>query len=212
MPDDALPQLMIMALPDDHTAGTRPGFPKPRAMVADNDLALGRIVEAVTHSRFWKNTVIFVVEDDSQNGWDHVSAYRTAALVISPYSKKGTIHTAYNQPSMVRSIEQILGMQPMNIQDAIAQPMYDCFTTVPDFSPWTALPNQIPLDEMNLALNELEGTARHYAELSLDPQFDGIDNGDDMLFNRILWYALKGYKPYPETFSANIIDKDDDEW
>ncbi len=87
MEGDRLPELMIIALPNDHTAGTRPGYPTPRAMVADNDLALGRIVEAFSKSRFWENTVIFVVEDDSQGGWDHVSAYRTVSLVISPYSR-----------------------------------------------------------------------------------------------------------------------------
>lgn len=99
--DLRLPELMIMALPNDHTAGTRPGYPTPRAFVADNDLALGRIVEAVSKSRFWNNTVILVVEDDSQGGWDHVSAYRTAALVISPYSRleendQYFLHTAFD--------------------------------------------------------------------------------------------------------------------
>ena len=92
MPGDKLPELMIVALPNDHTAGIRPGYPTPRAMVADNDYALGKIVEAFSKSRFWENTVIFVVEDDSQSGWDHVSAYRTVALVISPYSRlKSTV-------------------------------------------------------------------------------------------------------------------------
>ncbi len=109
-PGDKLPELMVIALPNDHTAGMRPGSPTPRAMVADNDVALGRIVEAFSKSRFWENTVIFVVEDDSQCGWDHVSAYRTVSLVISPYSRlKNVNHTYYTQPSMVRTIEQILG-------------------------------------------------------------------------------------------------------
>ncbi len=124
MEGDHLPELMIMALPNDHTAGMRPGSPTPRAMVADNDFALGQIVEAFSKSRFWESTVIFVVEDDSQNGWDHVSAYRTVALVLSPYSRlKNTNSTYYTQPSMIRTIEQILGLPPMNIQDAIANPM-----------------------------------------------------------------------------------------
>ena len=103
MAGDKLPELMIVALPNDHTAGIRPGSPTPRAMVADNDFALGRIVEAFSKSRFWENTVIFVVEDDSQGGWDHVSAYRTVGLVISPYSRlRNTNHTFYTQPSMVQ--------------------------------------------------------------------------------------------------------------
>ncbi|MGZ3874830.1 MAG: bifunctional YncE family protein/alkaline phosphatase family protein, partial [Mucilaginibacter sp.] len=122
-PGDQLPQLMVMALSADHTVGTRPGFPTPNAMVADNDLALGRIVEAVSKSRFWKNTVIFVTEDDSQAGWDHVSAYRTTGFVISPYSVlKRNVATNYNQTCIVRSIEQILGIPPMNIMDATALP------------------------------------------------------------------------------------------
>ncbi len=156
MEGDQLPELMIMALPNDHTAGLRPGYPTPRAMVADNDLALGQIVEAFSKSRFWENTVIFVIEDDSQGGWDHVSAYRTVGMVISPYSRlKKTISTYYTQPSMVRTIEQILGLPPMNIQDAIANPMTDCFGPEPDLTPYTAVPNNIPIDEMNKPLSSL---------------------------------------------------------
>lgn len=207
MRGDSLPQLMIMALPNDHTAGIRPGLPTPRAMVADNDLALGCIVDAITHSRFWKKTVIFVVEDDSQAGWDHVSAYRTVALVISPYSKKAsTIHTPYNQPSIVRTIEQILGLPPMNIQDAIAVPMTNCFANLPDYSPWASVPNKIPLDEINPALGALKGKQLYYAKLCLDPQFDGIDSGNDQVFNRILWFATRGDTPYPK--SSTIKDSD----
>lgn len=199
MEGDQLPELMIMALPMDHTAGTRPGLPTPRAAIADNDVSLGRIVEAVTHSRFWNNTVIFSVEDDSQVGWDHVSAYRTIALVISPFSKiQTTIHLPYNQPSMVRTIEQILGLPPMNIQDAIASPMFSCFTGNEDFKPYTALPNLIPLDEMNPPLSFLQGKELYYARMSMTKQYDGIDTGNDDLLNHILWYAAKGNKPYPK--------------
>jgi len=207
MEGDSLPELMIMALPNDHTAGTRPGLPTPRAMIADNDLALGRIVEAVSRSRFWKNTVIFVVEDDSQAGWDHISAYRTVGIVISPYSRlKSTIHTPYNQPCMIRTMEQILGMKPMNIQDAIADPMVACFNDTPDFTPYHTVPNQIPLDEMNPSLSALEGEALHFAHKSLEPQFDGIDTGDDDLFNRILWFTAKGNKPYPLIYAGDDDD------
>ncbi len=205
---DQLPELMLMALPNNHTAGIRPGLPTPRAMVADNDLALGRIVEAVSKSRFWSNTVIFVTEDDSQGGWDHVSAYRTVGMVLSPWSRTGGIvHTNYNQPSMIRTIEQILGLPPMNIMDATAMPMFDCFTNEPDLTPYQALNNLIPLNEMNPPLTSLKGTARYYAEKSLEPQFDGIDSGDDDLFNHILWFAMKGKEKYPEKYSG----KDEDE-
>ncbi len=207
MDGDQLPELMVMALPNDHTGGTRPGLPTPRAMVADNDLALGRIVETMSKSRFWKNTVIFVTEDDSQAGWDHVSAYRTVGMVISPYTKTGAvIHTNYNQPSMVRTIEQILGIPPMNIMDATAMPMFDCFVEQADHTPYKALDNQIPLDEMNPKLSGLKGAALHYAQKSMEPQFDGIDSGDDDLFNRILWFAMKGNEKYPKRYSGKDLD------
>ena len=207
---DQLPELMIVALPNDHTAGTRPGNPTPKAMIADNDYALGRIVEAFSRSRFWKNTVIFVVEDDSQSGWDHVSAYRTVALVLSPYSRiNKTNHTYYTQPSMVRTIEQILGLPPMNIQDAIANPMTNCFKTEADLSPYTAIPNKVPLDELNPQLMSLSGKALYYAKKSLLPEFDAIDGGNDDLLNRILWFEARGNASYPEKFAGNKNTDDD---
>ncbi len=203
MPGDAMPELMIIALPNDHTGGIRPGIPTPRAMVADNDAALGKIVEAFSKSRFWENTVIFVVEDDSQGGWDHVSSYRTAALVVSPYSRlRKTISTYYTQPSMVRTIEQILGMPPMNVQDAIANPMADCFGSNPDLTPYTALPSNIPIDEMNAPLSSLRGKALHFAKKSMLPEFGKVDSGNDDLLNRILWFAEKGNLPYPSRYSG----------
>jgi hypothetical protein len=208
---DKFPELMILALPNDHAGGTRPGLPTPRAMVADNDLALGRIVEAVSKSRFWENTVIFVVEDDSQDGWDHVSAFRTVGMVISPYSRlKHTNHTYYTQPSVIRTMEKILGLPPMNIQDAIANPMTDCFTSIPDKTPFTAVPNQIPLNEMNPGITSLRGRALYFAKKSLLPEFDGIDSGNDDLMNRILWFASKGDTPYPSKYAGQAgNDKDE---
>ncbi len=208
MPGDQLPQLMILALPADHTGGTAPGLPTPRAMVADNDLALGRIVEAITKSRFWQNTVIFVTEDDSQDGWDHVSAYRTVGFVISPYSRlQQTIHTNYNQTCLVRTIEQILGIPPMNVIDATALPMYHCFSDSPSHFVYHALPNQIPLNEMNPLLSSLKGKEWYYAKQSLRPEFEHIDGGNDDLLNRILWFSANGKKVYPK----NLAGKDDDQ-
>ncbi len=195
---DQLPELMVMALSNDHTAGTRPGIPTPRAMVADNDLALGQIVEALSRSKFWINTAIFVTEDDSQDGWDHVSAYRTVGTIISPFTKtSAVVHTNYNQVSMVRTIEQILGLPPMNVMDATALPMFDCFSSTADLTPYLPIKNEIPLDEMNPDLRSLKGTALHYAKKSMEPQFDGIDGGDEDLFNKILWFAAKGKAKYP---------------
>jgi len=199
MPGDSLPSLMVIALPNDHTAGTSPGYPTPRAQVADNDLALGKIIDALTKSRFWDSTVVFVTEDDSQSGWDHVSAYRTGALVISPYSRLGrTVSTNYNQISLLRTIEQILGLPPMHAVDATAEPMFDCFETRKNSVPYQFLPNRIPLDEMNKSLSALKGKELYYAQQSLETMVgEGIDNGNDDLMNRILWFAAKGDQPYP---------------
>lgn len=207
-PGDQLPQLMIMALSADHTVGTRPGFPTPDAMVADNDLALGRIVEAISKSRFWKNTVIFVTEDDSQAGWDHVSAYRTTGYVVSPYSRlQHKVSKNYNQTCIVRSIEQILGLPPMNIIDATALPMFDCFTDKPSPYTYTSLKNRVPLNKISLPFSSLKGPALHFAKLSSRPEYDHIDGGNDDVMNRILWFAAKGKKAYP----AKLAGKDEDD-
>ncbi|MBS1520845.1 MAG: phosphoesterase [Bacteroidetes bacterium] len=206
-PGDALPNLMVMALSDDHTVGTRPGYPKPRSMVADNDLALGRIIEAVSKSRFWKNTVIFVTEDDSQDGWDHVSAYRTTAFVVSAYScLQSTVSTNYNQTCVVRSIEQILGIPPMNVIDATALPMFKCFTDRPSGYTYTAVPNRIAINDINPGFSALKGRSLFYAKASSQHQFDHVDSGNDDLMNHILWHSAKGNKPYP----AMLAGKDDD--
>ncbi len=198
LPGNNLPDLMVLSLPNDHTAGTSPGFPTPRAMVADNDLALARIIETITHSRFWDSTVVFVTEDDSQSGWDHISSYRTTGLVISPCSiLNRTIHTNYNQTCMVRTIEQILGLPPMNIIDATAMPMFDCFTNKKSNYSYTRIPNKIPLNEMNKPLSVLKGKAKFFAKLSANAAFKEVDGGDDDNMNRILWYNAKGDKKYP---------------
>jgi YVTN family beta-propeller protein len=210
-PGDQLPQLMILALPADHTGGTNPALPTPRAMVADNDLALGRIIEALTQSRFWKNTVVFVTEDDSQAGWDHVSAYRTTGFVMSPYSRlQQTVHTNYNQTCIVRTIEQILGIPPMNAIDATALPMFTCFNDKPSDFVYHAIPNNIPLNEMNPQMSSLAGKDLYYAKQSLRPEFDHIDGGNDGLMNRIIWHATKGNQRYPAKFAGKDDDDDDD--
>jgi YVTN family beta-propeller protein len=207
LPGDQLPNLMVMALSSDHTVGTRPGLPTPEAMVADNDLALGRIVEALSKSRFWKNTVIFVTEDDSQAGWDHVSAYRTTGFVISPYSRlQAKVSKNYNQTCMVRSIEQILGIPPMNIIDATAIPLFDCFSSRPSNYTYNHLSNRIPINRMNPKLSSLKGAALHYATQSSRPEYDHIDGGNDDVLNRILWYAAKGKKPYPAQLAGHDTD------
>jgi YVTN family beta-propeller protein len=195
-----LPNLLILCLPDDHTSGTKYGSPTPAAQVADNDLALGRIVEAVSHSSFWTNTCLFAIEDDPQSGWDHVSGYRTTAYVASPYTKRGVVvGTQYNQTSLVRTIELILGLPPMNQMDATATPMFDCFTNTPDNTPYDAVANQIPLDQMNPALGLItQPQARRDAEASADLRLDQEDQCPEDEFNRILWRSAKGPQtPYP---------------
>ncbi|MEO7047541.1 MAG: bifunctional YncE family protein/alkaline phosphatase family protein [Ferruginibacter sp.] len=210
-PGDELPELMILALPADHTGGANPALPTPRAMVADNDLALGRIIEALSKSRFWENTVVFVTEDDSQSGWDHVSAYRTTGFVISAYSRlQQTIHTNYNQTCIVRTIEQILGIPPMNAIDATALPMFKCFNDKPSGFVYTALANQIPLNEMNKKMALLKGKDLYFAKQSLRPEFEHVDGGNDDLMNRIIWHATKGTSQhYPKKFSGKDEDDDD---
>lgn len=199
---DQLPQLMILALPADHTAGLSPGFPTPEAMVADNDFALGRIIEALTRSRFWDSMVVFVTQDDSQSGWDHVSAYRTTGFVISPYSHlKKTVHTNYNQTCIVRTIEQILGIPPMNVMDATALPMFECFGEKNDKETFTAVKNNIPIDKMNQGSAALTGKAKEYSLLSASHKLNEIDNGNDDLLNRILWFAAKGDEAYPQNMT-----------
>jgi len=212
LPGDQLPALMVMALPADHTAGMRPGFPTPRAMVADNDLALGKIVEAISKSRFWDSTVIFVTEDDSQSGWDHVSAYRTTGFVISAYSAlQRTIHTNYNQTCVIRTIEQILGIPPMNIIDATALPMFDCFSNKKQNVSYNHVSNNIPLDEMNKPANALSGKAKKFTILSSSPMLAKIDSGNDELLNRIIWYSTMGEKPYPKNMTIPKKYREDDD-
>ncbi|MFT7035579.1 MAG: YVTN family beta-propeller protein [Cyclobacteriaceae bacterium] len=202
--NDNLPNFMVMLLPNDHTVGTRAGYPTPRAAVADNDLALGQIVEAVSKSKFWKETAIFIIQDDPQAGLDHVDGRRTVAMCVSPYTKRGeVISTHYNQNSYLRTMELILGLSPMSQFDLLAEPLVDCFTDKPDFTPYTALPNQIPLDEMNPDLASIENKKQlFFAQESMKMPLDDIDKADEGIFNRIVWHSVRGYDtPYPDLAS-----------
>jgi YVTN family beta-propeller protein len=189
------PSLVILYLPNDHTSGTAPGSPTPRAQVADNDLALGRVVDGISHSPFWPQTCIFVVEDDSQNGLDHVDGHRSPALVISPYTRRGAVISRfYNQTSVLHTMQSILGLQPLNRMDGNSPVMDACFTNRPDLRPYEAVPNTIPLDEMNPALHALHGPALHWARLSAQLPLDGPDEADPDLLNRILRFAAQRSK------------------
>jgi len=206
------PDLVIMWLPNDHTSGTKFGEPTPEAQAADNDLAFGQIVDAVSHSKFWPTTCIFAIEDDPQDGWDHVSGYRTTAYVISPYTKRHAIvNTQYNNTSLLRTIELILGLPPMNQMDATATPMFDCFTQTPDFTPYDAVTNQVPLDEMNPLPKKIQDDAlRKDALVSGKLPLDKEDQCPEDLFNHIIWRAVKGSEvPYPDQFVKPVDDDND---
>jgi len=208
-----MPRLILICLPNDHTSGTSPGEPTPAACVADNDLAFGRIVEAVSHSRFWGETAIFGIEDDPQAGWDHVSGYRTTAYCVSPYTKRGAVvSTQYNTTSIIRTLEQILGIPPMNQFDASATPMFDCFTETPDLTPFTAVPNLVPLDKINPPRHAiLDPILRHDAEVSARINFREVDRAPEDVLNRILWNAMAGTaRPYPAWAITPGADDDDD--
>ncbi len=206
-----LPNFTLICLPNDHTSGTKAGLPTPEAQVADNDLALGRIIEALSRSRFWPETCIVCIEDDPQSGWDHVSGYRTTAYLASPYTRRrATISTQYNQTSLLRTMELMLGLPPMNQLDATATPMFDCFTHQPDLTPFTALANIIPLDRLNPEPKKLsEPLLRKHAYASARLPLDQPDRCPEDALNRILWHALKGpHTPYPEWAVQLHADED----
>ncbi len=183
---DALPQFHSIRIGNDHTYGARVGKRTPRAMVADNDLALGRFVEHISKSPIWKESAIFVLEDDAQNGPDHVDAHRSIALVISPYTKrKEVISEMYTTSSMLRTMELILGLPPMSQYDAGATPMWACFTSTADMTPYTALPAQIDLDERNQEDNEI-------AKISESFDWSEVDRAPDHAFSQVIWKAVKG--------------------
>jgi hypothetical protein len=182
----AVPAFNSIRLGADHTQGLAVGKPTPFACVADNDLAVGMLVEHLSKSPIWNQSAVFIVEDDAQNGPDHVDAHRSTALVISPYTKRHYVdHTLYSTSGMLRTMELILGLPPMSQYDAAATPMYRCFTARPDLTPYTALPANIDLNALNLAT-----TPSAIKSAGLD--FSEVDKIDDKLFNEILWKGLKG--------------------
>jgi DNA-binding beta-propeller fold protein YncE len=208
---DNLPNLVILWLPNDHTSGTKVGSPTPEAQLADNDLAMGQVFEAVSHSTFWTNTCVFAIEDDPQNGWDHVSGYRTTAYVASAYTRRGAVvHTQYNQTSLLRTMELMLGLPPMNQFDATATPMSDCFTSTPDFAPFEAVTNQVSLEEMNPAPKKIDNAQlRRDAYVSAKLPLDKEDQCPEDVFNRILWRAAKGSQvAYPAWAVKTTEDND----
>src|SRR5205823_2315484 len=170
----------------DHTSGMNAGAPTTSAMVADNDLALGRVVDALTNSKFWPDTCIFVVEDDPQSGFDHVDGHRSLCLVISPYTKHhALVSNFYNQTSVLHTMELMLGCPPMNQFDAMAPVMREVFNDTPDPAAYTCLPNNVPLDQMNEAKASLSETGRALAAKSEKLRFDLPDQADEDTPNRV---------------------------
>jgi YVTN family beta-propeller protein len=194
------PNLSVITLTADHTMGTRPQFPTPRAMVADNDLALGRIVESISKSRFWPRTLILVTEDDAQDGIDHVSGYRTIGLAIGPHVRRGVLDsTHYNHTSMIRTIQEIFRIPPRTRALASARAMATTFQREAKPETYTAVTPAIPLDEMNPPLKALSGPALRAARQSLTFNSHEVDDVPHDVMNRILWGAAKGWStPYPD--------------
>jgi len=184
-----MPNLMILRLGNDHTNGTTPGKIAPLSCFADNDYALGMIVEGVSKSKFWPSTAIFVIEDDAQNGPDHVDSHRSPMLAISPYTRRGVIDsTMYNQSSVLRTMELILGMRPMTHFDAGARPLYAAFSPTPNNAPYAAEKPRISVTDRNPPRSAT-------AERSAKMDFDEADEIDDDELNEILWIAIKGTEP-----------------
>ena len=203
-----MPRLQIVRLPNDHTSGASPGKLTPTAFMAENDLAFGRIVEAVSRSKFWPTTAIFVVEDDAQNGPDHIDAHRTIAFVISPWTKHGEVDSSlYSTSSMLRTMELILGLEPMSQFDAAALPMIRSFAKAPRLDPYHCRPANVPLDEKNLA-------SAWGARESLAMDFSVEDAADDLLLNQIVWRSVRGADspmPAPRRAAFVFASEEDDQ-
>src|SRR5262249_8217164 len=181
-----MPRFIVMSLGEDHTSGTTPGAFTPKACVASNDLALGRLVEYVSNSKYWKETAIFVIEDDPQAGPDHVDCHRTVGLVISPYTKRKFVDsTHYTTVSMIRTMELILGLSPLSQYDAAARPMFNSFTNKADLTAYKHEKARIDLNTKN--------TKKSYgADRSAKMDFSEYDRIDDFELNEILWRSIKG--------------------
>jgi len=197
-----MPALQLLWLPNDHTSGTRAGLPTPRAYMADNDYALARILEALSKSKFWKSTVVFVLEDDAQSGADHVDSHRSVLLVASPYNRPGLIHRFVNTTDVLATIEEILGLRSFSHFDHFGRTLADIFAAEPDLRPYEALPLAVPWTEVNPKPAAANTAAAASASLNLSIP----DSGQDDLFNRVLWQAIKGERPYPSERRMPLLE------
>jgi hypothetical protein len=200
-----MPEFTIIYLPDDHTVSARQGWPTPRAYVADNDLALGRVVEGLSKSRFWQDMAIFSIQDDPQTGVDHVDGHRSLCLIASPYAKRGgqVISRFYNQSSVLHSICRIFGVEPMNQLVALSPVMTECFQAIPNFAPYTCKIPSIALNETNP--NPKAAPTKSQAQLApqtLNMDFSKPDCIDDdaLVFSSWVWSTVRGDEPFPKEY------------
>ena len=194
--ENKVPNLMILSLPCDHTEGLSPQFPRPKSMVADNDLALGRIVDGISHSKEWASTAIFVIEDDAQAGPDHIDGHRTVFSCYSPYTRRKFVDsTFYTTVSMLSTIEKMLQIAPMTRFDALTPPMSACFAEAPDLTPFIAVLNQVKLNDMNPPRTALSPSERRWFDRSAALDWSGMDRADPAALNAVLWHEWHGATP-----------------
>ena len=199
-----------MRICNDHTSGQKLGAITPFAAVGDNDLAIGRFIEHLSKSPIWKESVVFILEDDAQNGPDHVDAHRSPVFVAGGYVKRhAVIHSMYSTSGVLRTIELILGLPPMSQYDAAALPLYECFTNKPDLSPYIAKPAQVDLEQRNVAVNQSSKRSQSF-------NFAKEDAVPDLELNDVIWKFAKGENatlPAPKRSAFVILEKkkkDDD--
>jgi YVTN family beta-propeller protein len=207
--NNQVPQFNTVRFGNDHTEGMRLGRPSPYAHVADNDLAVGLFVETLSKSSIWNESVVFILEDDAQNGADHVDAHRSPVYVAGGYIKRNAVdHTLYTTTSVLRTIELLLGMEPMTQYDAAATPMWSCFESAPQPFSFNAVVPTISLNEKNVAINQWQKKSEQFS-------FVKEDTNNDVEFNRVLWHGLKGDIPFPGPTRAGfvipLVDEDDDD-
>jgi hypothetical protein len=196
------PPFVFMSLPNDHTYGGRAGYPTPRYMVAENDYATGLLVDKISHSKYWPETLIIVTEDDPQSGADHVDNHRSIALLISPYTRRGyTSSVHYGFSSLIRTYGLILGMPALNLLDEVASPVYDCFTPSPDFTPYNVREQNVPYEE------NPHNTPAAYLSDKMD--FSAVDRAEGL--GRVLWMSTRPGEPIPAQLLQEEIELDKEE-
>jgi DNA-binding beta-propeller fold protein YncE len=203
---NAVPRFNVIRYSNDHTAGLKKGVPTPFAYVADNDLAVGLFVDHLSHTTIWKESVVFILEDDAQNGPDHVDAHRSTAYIVGPYVKRNFVdHTIYTTSSILRTMELILGLPPMSQYDAAATPLWRSFTYNADTSAYNAIKSNVDLNELNTSMN-------YWQKKSETFDFSQEDKVPDYEFNKVIWFAVKGTsEPFPPLKKVAFVkEKDDD--